>query len=491
MERSSMINSPRKSGINFFSGTRMSGKLAFNKFTVGTAVLAGGAMLAPCTQASFGNNAQTFGLSSTDVGSAQAFSGFNDGPSSVYYNPSLLAKGDQNQFVLGYFYADPQLTIKSNGGADPAPRSGGDDAGIDTNNTVQIGIRLNLNDTLIPDQPAGFGLMMGIDDKARTLMKIDDRVSKRGGQFARYGEKPLFLALGFGFEIVPGLAVGGGTHITIKSSAPVQLDSELDGTTSNETIVVESRTDFAPLLSIHADFGQLGCSSNCTDSGTQAFLSFRGENDFKLDLEANATIPGTIEEPGLDLIVLALDSYQPDIWATGVRIPLNDNYSVALGVEYQRWSGLDHVLQDAKRNAVKDQANARFDDVVVPRIGLELQDLNRLLGNSDAVKWRLQMGYAYEQSALRNGLTPDANLLDGDKHIFALGSEWSFMHLWQFAHPFTVGLSYQYQMVRDTDFTISSTQWNSTTQQYEVTPTESVTAGGDVHSVSLSVTSRF
>jgi long-subunit fatty acid transport protein len=457
----------------------------------GTGIALGSAVFAPAALASFGNNAQTFGLSATDVGSAQAFSGFHNGPSSVYYNPAQLAKGEQNQFVLGYFYADPQLDIKSNGGPDPAPRSGGDQADIDTNNTVQIGFRLNLNDTLIPDQPAGFGLMLGIDDKARTLMKIDDRVSKRGGQYARYGEKPLFLAMGFGFEIVPGVSFGAGSHITIKSSAPVQLNSELDGTTSDETIVVESRTDFAPLASLHADFGQIGCSSNCTDTGTQAFLSFRGENDFKVDLEANAVIPGTIEEPGLDLIVLALDSYQPDIWASGVRIPFTDNYSLAIGYEYQRWSKLDHILQDAKRNAVKDQANASFRDIYVPRVGLELTDLNRMFGYSDAVKWRVQLGYAYERSPLKSGLTPDANLLDGNKHILAVGSEWTFMHLWQFAHPFTVGFSYQYQMVRDRDFTISSTQWNSTTQQYEVTPTENVTAGGDVHSASLSITSRF
>jgi len=447
------------------------------------------ALSAPVALASFGNNAQTFGLSSTDVGSAQAFSGFHNGPSSVYYNPAQLAVGDQNQFVLGYFYADPQLDIDSNGGPNPAPRSGSE-ADVDQNQTVQIGIRLNLNDTLTSDQPAGFGLMMGIDDKARTLMKIDDHVSKRGGQYARYGEKPLFLALGFGFEIVPGINVGGGTHITIKSSAPVKLDSELNGTTSNENIVVESRTDFAPLVSIDADFGRLGCGRDCK-SGIRGFLSFRGENDFRVNLKANATIPGTIEAPGLDLIVLAMDSYQPDIWATGVDIPFGENYGVALGLEQQRWSALGHVLRDASRNAVKDQANAEFRDIFVPRIGFEVKDLNHLLGYSDAVQWRLQMGYAYERMALKNGLTPDANLLDGNKHIFAIGSEWSFLHLWKFSHPFTVGLSYQYQLVRDTDFTISSTQWNSTTQQYEVTPTESVTAGGNVHALSLSVTSRF
>jgi long-chain fatty acid transport protein len=475
-----MSNSLRNAAVFRTVFRRQSGLRIFCSCSV-----LGCAMYVPAALASFGNNAQTFGLSSIDVGSAQAFSGFHDGPSSVYYNPAQLAEGDQNQFVLGYFYADPQLTIDSNGGPNPAQRSGSE-ADIDQNNTVQIGIRLNLNDTLTSDQPAGFGLMMGIDDKARTLMKIDDRVSKRGGQFTRYGEKPLFLALGFGFEVVPGLLVGGGTHITIKSSAPVQLDSELDGTTSNETIVVESRTDFAPLLSLHADFGKLGCGRDCA-GGLQSFLSFRGENDFKLNLDANATIPGTIEEPGLDLVVLALDAYQPDIWATGLNIPLGDNYSVALGLEQQRWSSLGHILRDAKRNAVKDQANAEFRDIYVPRIGLEVKNL---LG-SEAVHWRLQVGYAYERSPLKNGLTPDANLLDGNKHIFAIGNEWSFMHLWKFAHPFSVGLAYQYQLVRDTDFTISSTQWNSTTQQYEVTPTESVTAGGDVHSLSLSVTSRF
>jgi long-subunit fatty acid transport protein len=440
--------------------------------------------------ASFGNNAQTFGLSSIDVGSAQAFSGFHNGPSSVYYNPAQLAYGDQNQFVLGYFYADPQLTIESKGGADPVPRSG-DEARIDNNNTVQIGIRLNLNDTLTPDIPSGFGLMMGIDDEARTLMRIDDRVSKRGGQFDRYGEKPLFLALGFGFELTPGLAVGAGTHITIKSNAPVQLESELDGTTSNESILVESRTDFAPLVSVFADFGHLGCSANCNDEGVQAFLSFRGENDFKLNLNANAVIPGTIEEPGLDLVVLAMDGYQPDTLAAGVHIPVNNDIAMALGYEMQRWSDLEGKLKDGRRNAVKDQANARFDDISVPRIGLELHDLNQLMGWNADIVWRLQMGYAFERTPLGSGLTPDANLLDADKHIFAVGSEWGFLHLWKFSHPLTVGLAYQYHMLKDTDYTISSTQWNSALSQYDVTPTEEVTAGGDVHSLSLTVTSRF
>ncbi|HCI11730.1 MAG TPA: aromatic hydrocarbon degradation protein, partial [Alcanivorax sp.] len=101
-------------------------------------------------------------------------------------------------------------------------------------------------------------------------------------------------------------------------------------------------------------------------------------------------IPGTVPDPGILLAIDTIDSYQPDIFAAGLKYNFTDNFRMAVTVEQQNWSDLTEELQ---RDTVKDQANAQFKDITVPRVGAEW-DVNKHL--------TLRGGVAFQESPLES-----------------------------------------------------------------------------------------
>jgi long-subunit fatty acid transport protein len=435
-----------------------------------------------------GNIGHTFGLSANDVGSAQANAFFQHGPSTVYYNPANLAKGKHSEILLSYLYADPALKISSRGGPNPADRSGGDIAFSDDNQTILLGMKVNFNDLLKSERGLGFGLMLGLDDNANSLFSVND-ASSETGQFLQYGQKPLFFALSMGLELSKGIAIGAGTHISIAAEAPVELESTLAGDTSRENIQVQSRTDFASLSSLSIDWAKIGCddAKACAVTGLETVLSYREASGFRLDLDANAVIPGTINPPGLDLIVAAVDGYQPTIISFAARYPLSASVSMAYAFEQQQWSELSEILQRkaVNGNAIKDNGNAQFEDTQVHRLALLFNNIGDLPFGAtlDA-----SLGYAYEPSALKDGPTPDINLLDNDRQLIAAGLSLTWHRTRFFSHPITFDLAYQHHLLSERQFELWSTPDTlGASPEY----TETVSSKGNVNVVNFGITARF
>lgn len=423
-------------------------------------------------QASSGNLATTYGLLPSDISSAQAFSLFNTQSSAAYYNPASLASSDHSELTLGLLNAAPTLTASSNGGANPPVRSS--DV-LNTTNTesVLIGMKTNLTSLTKFKKPVYLGLIAGIESYGLEMLAFESETSKEG-QFMQYGQKPLFIAVSGGMEVIPGLNLGLGARVTLHASATMKLESDLGGNTSNEELTVSAEPVLIPLFGMTADLDTLLCDgkSDCWANGLSTALSIRGSSNTQTTVEATAVIPGTIPEPGLPLNVKALDAYQPIIVSTGVQYHFNPKIDLALTLEYQNWSTLTDEL---KKDTIKDQADLSFSNIIIPRLGAKYAytpDLN------------LTAGFSYDVSPLDNGSSDNVNLFDNDRMIFATGINYFMRDTQWLAFPLRVDAAYQYHHLVDRDFTL-------TASDAPVTPYENVTTGGSVHVLSMSVSMNF
>ena len=68
--------------------------------------------------------------------------------------------------------------------------------------------------------------------------------------------------------------------------------------------------------------------------GLDFAFSYRGESNTQTKIDANATIPGTVSNPGLPLVVNTLDAYQPMILSFGAKYNLTTQWDVAATLEY-------------------------------------------------------------------------------------------------------------------------------------------------------------
>ncbi len=132
-----------------------------------------------------------------------------------------------------------------------------------------------------------------------------------------------------------------------------------------------------------------------------------------------------------------MQNREPDIFAAGLKYNFTDNFRMAVTVEQQNWSDLTEELQ---RDTVKDQANAQFKDITVPRVGAEW-DVNQHL--------TLRGGVAFQESPLESIRTEDVNYLDNDKVIFGLGSSLVIDNPPILTYPMRLDFGYQFQQLED------------------------------------------
>ncbi|MEP3562161.1 MAG: aromatic hydrocarbon degradation protein, partial [Marinobacter sp.] len=90
-------------------------------------------------------------------------------------------------------------------------------------------------------------------------------------------------------------------------------------------------------------------------------------------------------------------------------------------------------------------------------------------------------GIAYEESPLKTTKNPELNYLDTDKIIVGLGVSATYNRTRLLAFPVRLDLGYQYQQLQERDFTLVDFDGNET----------NVTADGDIHVISGSITLKF
>ncbi|WP_286803705.1 outer membrane protein transport protein, partial [Marinobacter sp. UBA2498] len=212
----------------------------------------------------------------------------------------------------------------------------------------------------------------------------------------------------------------------------------------------------------------------CWLSGWETALAYRAKSASSTSVDANIIVSQTIPDPGLALAVTTIDSFQPETWVIGTQYQ-GDGWRIGGSIEQQNWSELEDEFAG---DTIKDQASLspaarmQFDDILVPRIGGEY----RLNDN-----FMFLTGVAYRESPLKTTRNREVNYLDTDKISIGLGLSATYNRTRFLAYPVRVDLGYQYQMLQKRDFTIVDFNGNE----------EDVTADGDIHVFSGSVTLKF
>ncbi|WP_372965321.1 alkane uptake protein AupA [Marinobacter sp.] len=431
------------------------------------AVAAVSATLSMPATASMGNLGTTYGVMPVDVATAQSLSMFNDQVSATYYNPAALTKDKRGELTSGILHADQELRSAN-------PNANGDIVSSSPSQHVLIGMKTNLSSLTRFEHPIYLGFIAGVEKYGKEMLAFKSETSE-AGQYLQHGKEPLFLNLGGATPIWRGISAGASVRVTLEASAQLSAVSTLGGETSREQLAVNAEPTLKTILGTNIDFGSTFCpDTDCILSGWETALTYRTKSSAKTSVGSDIIVTQIVPDPGLSLTVATIDSFQPETLVLGTQYSGN-RWRIGGSIEQQNWSELENEFS---RDNIKDQASLaaasriRFDDILIPRLGAEYQ-LNK--------NFSVRGGIAYEQSPLKTTRNPELNYLDTDKIIVGLGVSATYNRTHLLAFPVRLDLGYQYQQLQERDFTLID---------YDGTETN-VTADGDIHVLSGSITLKF
>ncbi|MDX5336156.1 MAG: outer membrane protein transport protein [Marinobacter sp.] len=417
--------------------------------------------------ASMGNLGTTYGVMPTDVASAQALSMFNTQVSATYYNPAYLTKDPRGELTAGLLHAEQELRASG-------PNRDGDVVSSSPSQHVLIGMKTNLGSLTRFGHPLYLGFIAGVEKYGKEMLAFSSETSETG-QFLQYGKEPLFLNLGGATRIWRGIDAGVSARITLEAEAELIATSNLAGDTEKEKLSVNAKPSLKSILSVNIDYADTFCpDQTCFLDGWETAISYRTKSTSSTTISSNVIVSQTIPAPGLSLAVSTIDSFQPETLSIGTQYR-GDGWRIGGSLEQQKWSELESVFAN---DSVKDQqgvaaaSRMKFDDILVPRLGGEY-NLNE--------NFAFQAGIAFEESPLKSDRNPEVNYLDTDKIVVGLGLSATYDRTRLLAYPVRFDIGYQYQQLQKRDFTIVDFNGNE----------EAVTADGDIHVVSGSVTLKF
>lgn len=439
----------------------------FSVRAVSLAVAAVSTTFAFPVNASMGNLGTSYGVMPVDVATAQSLSMFNDQVSATYYNPAYLTKDPRGELTTGLLHAEQELRASG-------PNRDGDVVSSSPSQHVLIGMKTNLGSLTRFGHPLYLGFIAGVEKYGKEMLAFSSETSETG-QFLQYGKEPLFLNLGGATRIWRGIDAGVSARITLEAEAELIATSNLAGDTEKEKLSVNAKPSLKSILSVNIDHGETFCpDSNCFLTGWETAIAYRTKSTSSTTVSSNVIVSQTIPDPGLSLAVSTIDSFQPETLSIGTQYR-GEGWRIGGSLEQQNWSELERIFA---RDSIKDQGDVapasrmKFDDILVPRLGGEYT-LNE--------NFALRAGIAYEESPLKSTRNPEVNYLDTDKIVLGLGLSATYNRTRLLAYPVRIDIGYQYQQLQERDFTIVDFNGNE----------EAVTADGDIHVVSGSVTLKF
>ena len=423
-----------------------------------------------------GDAASTYGLGPVNAGSAQAFSAFEPGAWALYYNPAAMARSPEGELSAVLQYGDQELRAKSLGGSDPLIRENNVLSDI-SSELMLLGIKTRIGGASDTLRPMYLGINVGLDEYSSNILPFQANTAEEG-QFLRYQSQPLYLAFGGAVrDFVRGVDAGFSARLTLAAKARLEAVSDLAGNTDSERLSLEGSPSLSPALGLNIRTSELFCgSSPCMPfglNGLEASLFWRDATDYEVSVDANVVIPGVIPDPGLDLVLTTIDSFQPEVLGGSILLPLG-KFELVASVEQQKWSELERKFAG---DTVRDQAALSFQDVTVPRVGASFRWSDQL---------RFFGGIALEDSPLKSSRSQDANFLDSDKVVMGVGGDYRLNRAPIINAPLVLSLAYQYQKLEERDFELTSINSPS-----DPAPFETVRADGDIHVISASASVKF
>lgn len=425
--------------------------------------------------AGIGGAGTNFGLGPISVGTAMAYSSQLSNPMSVYYNPASLARSDMTEIMLFSHHGDTELRARSIGGAAPVKREGN----VLSDNSSEMlifGMTTPIMKNGLKNPSAVFGINLGVDEYAKNFLPFNASTSEVG-QFVRYESEPLYIGLAVAVpDVISGIDFGIGTRLTLDATASLNASSDLGGNTDSEELGMKASPNFSMNMGVNVDFDKLFCGSiRCEKlDAYQAAFFWRDESYWNVAVNANLVVPGVIPEPGLNVMLNTIDSFQPEVFGGSLKIQATENLQAILSIEKQIWSSLTGLF---KNDSVRDQANLKFQDTLVPRLGVRYQIYKDFFAYS---------GISYEESPLRGRQSVDVNYFDSDKMTYGLGLEHQSINALGTNTNVIVGAGIQYQQLEKREFELINI--NSPTYP---APYETIVADGEAIVVSASLSIIF
>src|SRR5699024_11313654 len=109
--------------------------------------------------------------------------------------------------------------------------------------------------------------------------------------------------------------------------------SDLDGSSSHEDMDVSAVPSMKPIVGVSMDWGETLCPQGaCWYEGLETAFSYRAKSNTHTVVDSIITIDGMLPDPGMNLRILTLDSYQPAITSSGLGYK-TDKWRVGASIE--------------------------------------------------------------------------------------------------------------------------------------------------------------
>jgi long-chain fatty acid transport protein len=384
--------------------------------------------LAPSLAAA--NPLDMYGLGARSASLAGAVSADVHDTSAVYYNPAGLARLRGLRVDLGYFRAEPMLSIN------------GRDTGVAPSHGLVAGIA---SPGRIFGLPFAVGIGLHLPDNRLTQVQAVPQTQPRweldGVRLQR-----LYIAAMLAVSPFRWLRLGGGVAFMAATRGAVDITGAISLTNGSETSL--THTVDVDLSAVR--YAQFGAQA---DLGRGVTVAFTWRERFAIDLTIDLALrgrivagpvsdPNAIAVPGTyRLQSRTVAAYQPEQWVFGGAWVINPRWRVMVDLTWARWSSyenptsslrtsLDLTLPAALQGTVRipsippsaPREAARFRDTLITRVGGEF---TAPVGRHAAT---VRAGYAYDPSPVpeQPGVT---SFVDSDRHIFTLGGGFALRRL--------------------------------------------------------------
>ena len=363
------------------------------------------------------NPMDTFGLGSRSTAMGRAVTAEASDFSAVYYNPAGLVGARGMDFSLGYFHADPNLSMN------------GRETKVDSARGLIFGF-------VAPGEvlgvPFALGLATHLPDERLSRIRTRPQDEPR---FELYDNRPQLLYLATALAVRPFSFLEVGAGISYLAATRGRLDIEGSANLADPHASQLRHEVRADLRSVRYPIAGLRI---LLGDGITLGLAFRDKARLKLQLDT--ALVGTIDAFGLQipasytLTSSNVGVFIPRQVTLGARIELFERRMTAtLDVGYEAWSAYETSVSLSTTNLdvqlppglpvtiPKNPEPTRlippnFHDRVVPRAGVEYQ-----LPLTETIEVPLRAGYAYEVSPVpeQRGVT---NFVDTDRHVLSAGT---------------------------------------------------------------------
>ncbi len=440
----------------------------------------------------------TFGLSTRAIALGGAFCGLADNYAATYYNPAGLAVQTGNTITFDYFYAKPDIEVKTMTGLDlktysvsgnvqnnPTDYRGGSSDGLDFQAPV-IGATFDVNGMVNVSPNIQMGLILSPGEQADTLYRIHSFPPDQP-HFIRYADNisRIHIILGLGFEVIPDLLyVGGGAQSMLYGDGLIFIDRLGLATTPQQAYVIGQVSQ----TSLMKNNFMAGVMLTLFDKSLKIGLS--AKDDMLLELDPMPTIIQTDPSMAGGAAVLSMIMgmqafYCPEEFSLGISYE-HEKFLVTAEATVQKWSKYRYSFVDRiyyrpdNANAVGadlqgiETGQPDFDDTVNLKLGFEYKI------NDDI---SVMLGYGFQPTPVPEQSYRVSNYLDMDKHLVSLGGSYSFgLPFLGMDKPLKIEGAVQYQMLDDYTVIKNGVQGKSWGNQ------ESYKVEGDVLSGGLAVT---